>query len=122
MTSNIIYIVVSILVMYVFRRGGWFFSKKFYIKFTYFHTIAFCLFWGFITAVAISYLIYEFDPNILVKIIFGFLMGCYIAIPNYKLFDESSIPAKALKKHKALSIIPLLIYIVLVVIYAWHPF
>ena len=119
MSNNIIYVIVSFILMYVLRKTGWYFSKKIYVKFSYFLTVIFCIVWGYATALIVGFLIFKYDPNIVVKIIFGYAMGAYMSIPNFGLLSESSVPLEAQKKHKTLSSLPLIIYIVVLVIYAF---
>jgi hypothetical protein len=43
----------------------------------------------------------------------GFALGAYVAVPNYGLFREDTIPAEDMDRHRVISICPLLAYIVI---------
>ena len=49
-------------------------------------------------------------PNVVVKWIMGFGLAAYVAIPNYGLFQESSIPDDKQMRHMMISWLPLLVY------------
>lgn len=78
-----------------------------------------CLAWGIAIGFAIHALIAWQHPNIIVRIIFGYLLGAYIAVPNYGLVAESSIPSHAMPKHNMIFTLPVFAYIVSSIAFAW---
>lgn len=47
----------------------------------------------------------------------GYALGGYVAIPNFGLFLESSIPAATQPRHSLVSTLPLISYIALMVVF-----
>ena len=111
-TGQIAFVLLAIVFMYYGRRFGWSLSKNIlYLSPTGIVVIA-CLFWGTAVAFGIHALIQWQQPKIFLKIIFGFALGAYVAIPNYGLLAESTIPEHAKERHLLISNIPLLTYII----------
>jgi len=52
------------------------------------------------------------DPGTVLKWILGFALGACVAIPNYGLFAESTIPDSGLPRHSMISNLPLVTYVV----------
>ncbi|PYV75688.1 MAG: hypothetical protein DMG96_16405 [Acidobacteria bacterium] len=68
--------------------------------------------WGLGVGVGMSSLIGWLHPGAVLKWILGFALGAYVAIPNYGLFAESTIPDSDLPRHSMISHWPLVTYIV----------
>jgi len=73
--------------------------------------LALCFAWGVAVALGIHALVAWHHPNIVLKIVFGFMLGGYAAIPNYGLIAKSTIPPEAMPQHNLISMLPLLVYI-----------
>lgn len=52
----------------------------------------------------------NFNPHIVLKIIFGFFGGLYLSSPNFGKFNESTIPWDAQKRHKLIAHYPQVIF------------
>ena len=93
---------IMVLLLWPIRKIGWIFSP-----FLYKTNIIICIillsFWGVIIGILVGILDWNFKPNIILKIIFGFFEGLYLSSPNYGLVIESSIPLEVLKRHKLIS-------------------
>src|SRR6266478_2736260 len=105
------FVLVTMFGMYPGRRLGWLFSKL--VLYTAPTAIAIlgCMIWGCSVALLIHALIAWQHPHWVLKSIFGFALGAYVAIPNYGLLIESSIPAHATKRHELISALPLCVFI-----------
>jgi hypothetical protein len=55
--------------------------------------------WGVVVAVGMDVLIAWLHPNVVIKWIMGFALAAYVAIPNYGLLQESSIPDDKQMRH-----------------------
>lgn len=117
--STVIFVVLSLVFMYIGRRIGWAVSKNVLYLSRIPLIITLCLLWGVAVAYAIHALIVWQHPNIILKIIFGFMLGAYVAIPNYGLIAESTIPPDALPKHNLISMLPMWTYILASAAFAW---
>lgn len=102
--------------MYVGRKIGWALSKR--ILYTAPSITA-----GLVSAVwgiGVAFLMFELirwqNPNIILKIIMGYALGLYIAVPNFGLFLEDSIPDYARSRHFMISLGPTLAYITTMVV------
>jgi hypothetical protein len=116
-----LFFLCALLLMFIARKIGWDCSKTLYSK-PMFIVIIFGLLWGIIIAYSIYKIILWQEPNSILRWVMGYFMGAYIAIPNFGLLDESSIPDYALARHVLLKIIPLLIYIASIVLLNLHFF
>ncbi len=118
-TKTIIFILISLAGLYIFRKIGWFVSRNFLYSSSIIIVIIFGIIWGSGIAYVFRLLINKLEPNIVIKIIFGYGVGTYVSIPNYGLLAQSTIPNQAEIKHFLISYLPLLIYIVSCVIFGF---
>jgi hypothetical protein len=107
---------LALLFMFIGRKAGWALSKNILYSASFIVAIALCLIWGCGIALLMQYLINWHQPSLFLKIIMGYALGGYIAIPNFGLILESSIPASEKPRHSLVSVVPLISYIVLMVI------
>ncbi len=97
--------------MYVGRKLGWRLSRNvLYTSPTWVAAFA-CVVWGAAVAAGVFALIAWLEPGFILRLVLGYAMGAYVAIPNYGLVDESTIPVHAHARHEMLSGLPLGIYI-----------
>jgi hypothetical protein len=68
--------------------------------------------WGFVIGWSMSSLIGWQHPNVILKWVLGFALAAYVAVPNYGLFQESSIPDSDQPRHTMISFVPLIAYVV----------
>jgi hypothetical protein len=109
------FILLSLVFMYIGRKIGWVLSRAVLYPGRWGVAMVLCLLWGINVAFFIWILIAWRHPNIVVKIVFGFLLGAYVAIPNYGLVAEFTIPSDAKPRHNMISTLPLCAYIVALV-------
>jgi hypothetical protein len=67
--------------------------------------------WGVVVAVGIDVVIAWLHPNVVIKWIMGFALAAYVAIPNYGLLQESSIPDDKQMRHMMISWVSLIVYV-----------
>jgi hypothetical protein len=119
MKASIAFVIVTIACAYFGRRLGWALSKH-YLYFTSFVSVIVCsIVWGCLVALLMHGLIVRFQPHWILKWIFGFAQGAYIAVPNFGLIAESTIPDHARPKHELISNAPFVVFIVSSVVFAY---
>ena len=114
-----IFVLAAIAGMYVGRKIGWAVSKAFLYTSPTGVVVITCLLWGAAVAFAIHALIRWQQPNIVFKIIFGFALGAYVAIPNYGLIAESTIPDRMIHRHLLIWNLPFWTFILASVAFAF---
>ncbi len=117
--NSVIFIVLAFVYMYIGRKIGWVLSRNILYSASAGVTALLCVGWGIAVGSCIHALIALLDPNTIVKVIFGFLLGAYVAIPNYGLVAESSIPPHAMPKHNMIFTLPVLAYVLTLLALAW---
>jgi hypothetical protein len=117
-----VFFLVTLVFMYVGRKIGWTLSKRILYTASPVTTGMVSAIWGMCIAILMFGLIRWQNPNIVLKIFMGYALGCYIAIPNFGLLQEASIPARARSRHLSISCWPPLMYIAtMVVLSIRHP-
>jgi len=109
-----LFIIYSIIFLYIGRRLGWKLSKQF--LYTSKFSLLLCLLWGALIAIIVRILINWQNPHIILAIIFGHLLGAYISIPNFGLFQGSSIPDDVISRHNKITWFPFYNYIIVGII------
>jgi len=101
-----IFFLIMVCVLYVGRKLGWSLSKNVLYSAPIVVVFSLCLVWGASLAFGIHSLIRWLSPNIILKIIMGFGVGAYVSMPNYGLFDGSTIPENEMPRHLLISNLP----------------
>lgn len=97
--------------MYIGRKLGWALSRAVLYTMPIPASILICVLWGVAIAAAIRGLIILLEPIFILRWIMGYALGAYVAIPNFGLLDESTIPHHAQRRHLLISLLPSLAYI-----------
>lgn len=97
--------------MYVGRKIGWALSKPLYFS-PLIGVLLFSLIWGSAVATSIRGLILWQQPGPILRWIMGYTLGAYVAIPNFGLLNEASVPPEATSRHVLLKSVPFLTYVV----------
>jgi hypothetical protein len=105
------FVLIALVGMYLGRRLGWLLSRVILYSAPSVVVVVACIVWGALVAYLIHLLIGWQHPYWILKIIFGFALGGYVAMPNYGLVEESTIPPDAMKRHELISLLPLWIFI-----------
>ena len=103
---------IMIVLMYVARKGGWLASRKVFYRESGPILVLFLVMWGVSMAWLVRVNIVGGNPGTINRWIFGYALGSYIAIPNYGLILESTIPDEMLPQHRMIASVPLFTYIV----------
>lgn len=103
---------MAVVFMYIGRKIGSTVSKS--LLYTASPVMAGILsaIWGVGVALSMFCLIRWQEPNIVLKLIMGYALGWYVAIPNFGLFQEGSIPEEAKSRHLMISTWPPVAYLV----------
>jgi hypothetical protein len=113
------FIILSLLSMYIGRRLGWALSRGVFYTVPMAISIMLCVLWGVGVAGLMRILLNWQQPGTVLRWLMGHALAAYVAIPNYGLLDQSSIPQYAVLRHNMISVIPSLSYIVAAVIFAF---
>ncbi len=115
-----LYFFVTFVGMYILRKIGWLVSPFMY-KLPFIIAVLLCALWGVFIGFYTDYLIYYFNPGLILKIIMGYFCGCYISIPNFGLFNNANVPETAIKRHVLISGLPMGVYIITATCLAFVP-
>jgi len=111
MKNNIAFVFISFVFMMVGRKLGWALSKLIFYPAPGVISFINVIGWGVAVAWGMSSLIGWLYPNPIIKWIFGFASAAYVAVPNYGLLQESSIPDDKQMRHMMISWLPLVVYV-----------
>jgi hypothetical protein len=112
MKNNIEFIFISLVFMVVGRKFGWTLSKLIFYPAPAVISFINLIGWGVAVAWGMSSLSGWLQPNVIIRWIRGFALAAYVAVPNYGLFQESSIPDDKQMRHMLISWVPLIVYVV----------
>ncbi len=105
-----LFIFISLLSLYIFRKLGWFVSKNGLYGSHIVTVSVVCFLWGLAISYLFHILIQWQDPNVIVKTIFGYGVGAYVSVPNYGLVDDSTVPEYKLSRHQLISLLPWIVF------------
>jgi hypothetical protein len=100
------------------NRIGWAISRNLLYASSWAVSAVVCFAWGIGVAYALRLFILAAHPGLLLKI-FGYGAGAYIAIPNYGLLDESTMPDYKMPRHVFIKGVPMVLYIVASAVFAF---
>jgi hypothetical protein len=103
---------LAVTFMYIGRKAGWALSRNILDRARTSAAIMLCAAWGFLVALAMRGLIDYQQPGIILRWIMGYWLAAYVAIPNFGLRDESTIPNRTGRQHTLVSTVPLCVFIV----------
>jgi len=106
------FVPVTLLFSYVGRKLGWALSKALLYTAPAYVVTGLCLLWGILVAISVQGLILWFEPGAVLRWIFGYALGLYVAAPNFGLLRESSVPPKAKDRHLLVQVLPVVAYLV----------
>src|ERR1700684_1313673 len=111
MKNNIAFVFVAFVFMMVGRKLGWSLSKLIFYPAPAVISFIILIGWGVAVAWGMDGLIVWLHPNVVIKWIMGFALAAYVAVPNYGLLQESSIPDDKQMRHMMISWLPLVVYV-----------
>ena len=112
MKNNIAFVFSSLVFMVVGRKFGWTLSKLIFYPAPAVISFISLIGWGAAVGWGMSSLIALLQPNVVLRWIMGFALAAYVAVPNYGLLQESSIPDDKQMRHMLISWVPLIVYLV----------
>ncbi len=113
MKNNVEFFFISFVFMVVGRKIGWWLSKLIFYPAPAIISFINLIGWGAAVAWGMDVLIGWLHPNVVLKWILGFGLAAYVAVPNYGLLQESSIPDDKQMRHAMISWLPLVVYVAL---------
>ena len=111
MKNNIAFVFMAFVFMMVGRKSGWSLSKLIFYPAPAVISFINLIGWGAVVAWGMDVLIGWLHPNVTIKWIMGFALAAYVAVPNYGLLQESSIPDDKQVRHMMISWLPLIVYV-----------
>lgn len=114
-----IFVIATLICSQLGRRLGWALSKRFLYFASLFSVVVASIVWGGLVALLMHALIVKLQPHWILKWIFGFAQGAYVSVPNFGLLAESTIPEHAVLRHEVISNLPLLVFIIASVVFAF---
>ncbi len=79
---HIYFVALTFLGTYVGRRLGWWLSRLSLYTAPWWFVIPCCIAWGTGVAYGVRSLCEWLQPNVILKIVFGWAQGLYVSIPN----------------------------------------
>jgi hypothetical protein len=113
------FFLTAIVFMYVGRKIGWLYSRAALYPTPLAPCAVLCVIWGLAVAGSMYGLISWLQPGTILRWLMGYALGSYVSVPNYGLFDESTIPESARSKHNLISALPPLVYVLALVLLAY---
>jgi hypothetical protein len=66
---------------------------------------------GSIVAAAVAVAVQYFAPGIIIRWIFGYGAGCYVAVPHYGLIHDDDVPGWLRSRHVLMDVLPVLAFV-----------
>ena len=112
LVNNLVFVFITMtFFLYIGRKAGWTLSKVLLYPAPFAVSVVLDIFWGTVVAIVVLSLIKWLNPGTVTKVIFGYGAGLYVSIPNFGLFNESTIPDEVLLKHTLAKLLPMISYI-----------
>lgn len=112
------FVLAAILFMFIGRKAGWRLSRTLYRSNSLVAALG-AVAWGILIAFCVSGLIEWQHPGYILKWIFGFALGAYVAIPNYGLLNEATLPIESVGRHTLVKQVPFVVYILAEIAIRW---
>jgi hypothetical protein len=77
--------------------------------------------WGYLVALAMRWLIDYQRPGVGLRWIMGYALATYVAVPNLGLFDESTLPGHAARRHVLISSVSIVVYVAAALSLSFYP-
>ncbi len=68
--------------------------------------------WSFLISFLTYKLIHWQEPNILLKLIFGYGFGLYLSLPNFGLYNMNTLPPKEVKRTALIYVVSSLTFVI----------
>ncbi len=110
--NTILFLGLTLAGIWAGRRAGWALSKGILYPSPLLVAMLVCIAWGLIVAYLLRIGIVQLEPHVVVRIL-GYGAGSYVSTLNFGLFRESTIPPADLARHKAITSVPFITFIVI---------
>jgi hypothetical protein len=117
--ASLEFFLAAIFGMFLGRKLGWFFTRSALYPSPDLVAAILSIGWGILIAMLMTALIRWLHPYWIIKFIFGYFLGAYVAVPNYGLLRRDTAPDHARIKDNLISILSMWAYIILVAILAF---
>jgi hypothetical protein len=114
----VVFVIVMVIGLPVLRKVGWVFSEALLYPSPIQIAVVLCMGWACLIAYLTRYLIEWQHLGTILKVV-AYGAGGYVSIPNFGLFREDTVPADTNAKHTAISALPLPVYIIASVAFAF---
>jgi len=112
--NNVYYLLLLFFIISpLLNRVGWKLSKNILYFSPTFISVILTLVWGFGVFIIFNGVTYYFKPNVYFGLIYSLLNGMYCANPAFGLFEEDTLTADVLTKHKLINSVGIIIFILL---------
>ncbi|TAJ91712.1 hypothetical protein EPO44_14480 [bacterium] len=108
----------SLIALVFGRYFGWWMCRKFLYSSGWTVCVIVCVIWGVGLAYGTRLFILDNNPNLWMKI-WAYGTGMYISIPNYGLFDESTVADDALSRHVFIKGVPWILFMLASIVFAF---
>jgi hypothetical protein len=117
--NNLYFFLIAMGGMYFGRKIGWFFSKMilYNIIVPTWLVVFLCTIWGTSIAYLIHLTTHWQHPHIIIKIIFGYALGGYVAFPNYGLWKKNTLPPEMLNRNNVINAVSAISYLVSILLF-----
>jgi hypothetical protein len=121
--NNLYYfLLLFFIISPLFNRVGWRLSKNILYFSPTFISVSLTLVWGFLVFIIFNGVTNYFKPNFYFGLIYSLANGMYCANPAFGLFNENTLTADVLMKHKLINSVGIIIFIVLTLSNAYLHF
>lgn len=117
---TVLFLIVCVFGMTLGHRVGWFLSRSFLYSSSWLVCALVSVVWGLGIAFGLHQLILATNPALIARF-FGYGAGAYIAIPNFGLLNEGSIPDGVMARHVFIKAIPWVLFIAASFLFALRP-
>jgi hypothetical protein len=117
-----IFAVIMVFAIWPMRRFAWWLCRRYlYPSGSAAFVIFNCVYWGAFVAICTRFMIVYFHPHWALKWFLGYGIGGYLANINFGLLNEASIPPEAQARHKLMSTLPFITFVVVSIALTWIP-
>ena len=116
---NLYFFLITMIFMYIGRKIGWIVSKivLYNLVLPIWGVIVLCIFWGISVAYLIHSIILWQHPHLILRIIFGYALGCYVAYPSYGLWDKSTLSSEMRNRETIIDFVSSVSYIISIILF-----